>query len=119
MGDDEALSTNELIAVICEAMGNKAHIWRLPKGLMNGIAKLGGWLHLPPQPAPYAETHRKLFRQQRQDKSRPRHHPNAGEGKGWADGDYKEFWGIGYPLKNKNLIKVYIWLRVVNTFFLT
>ena len=27
-------------------MGKKAHIWRLPKGLMNGIAKLGGWLHL-------------------------------------------------------------------------
>lgn len=46
MGDDEALSTNELIAVICEAMGKEAHIWRLPKGLMNGIAKLGGWLHL-------------------------------------------------------------------------
>ena len=50
MGDDEALSTNELIAVICEAMGKKAHIWRLPKGLMNGIAKLGGWLHLPLNP---------------------------------------------------------------------
>ena len=50
MGDDEALSTNELIAVICEAMGKKAHIWRLPKGLMNGIAKVGGWLHLPLNP---------------------------------------------------------------------
>ena len=50
MGDDEALSTNELIAVICEAMGKKAHIWRLPKGLMNGMAKLGGWLHLPLNP---------------------------------------------------------------------
>ena len=31
-------------------MGKKAHIWRLPKGLMNGIAKLGGWLHLPLNP---------------------------------------------------------------------
>ena len=50
MGDDEALSTNELIAVICEAMGKKAHIWRLPKGLMNGMAKLGVWLHLPLNP---------------------------------------------------------------------
>lgn len=50
MGDEEALSTNELIAVICEAMGKKAHIWRLPKGLMNGLAKLGGWLHLPLNP---------------------------------------------------------------------
>ena len=50
MGDVEALSTNEVIAVSCEAMGKKAHIWRLPKGLMNGIAKLGGWLHLPLNP---------------------------------------------------------------------
>lgn len=50
MGDDEALSTNELIAVICEAMGKKSHIWCLSKGLMNGIAKLGGWLHLPLNP---------------------------------------------------------------------
>ncbi len=50
MGDDEALSTNELIAVMCEAMGKKAHIWRIPKSLMNGIAKIGGWLHLPLNP---------------------------------------------------------------------
>lgn len=50
MGDDEALSTNELIAVICETMGKKAHIWRIPKGLMNGVAKVGGWLHLPLNP---------------------------------------------------------------------
>lgn len=47
MGDDEALSTNELIEVICASLGKKAHIWKLPKGLMNGVAKLGGWLHLP------------------------------------------------------------------------
>lgn len=47
MGDDEALSTNELIEVICESLGKKAHIWKLPKGLMNGVAKIGGWLHLP------------------------------------------------------------------------
>lgn len=50
MGDDEALSTNELIAVICESLGKKAHIWKLPKGLMNGVAKVGGWLHLPLDP---------------------------------------------------------------------
>ena len=50
MGDDEALSTNELIQVICDALGRKARIWRLPKGLMNGIAKVGGWLHLPLNP---------------------------------------------------------------------
>ncbi len=50
MGDDEALSTNELIEIICSSLGKKAHIWRLPKGLMNGLAKVGGWLHLPLNP---------------------------------------------------------------------
>ena len=50
MGDDEALSTNELIEEICKSLGKKAHIWKLPKGLMNGVAKLGGWLHLPLNP---------------------------------------------------------------------
>ena len=50
MGDDDALSTNELIKEICASLGKKAHIWRLPKGLMNGVAKVGGWLHLPLNP---------------------------------------------------------------------
>lgn len=47
MGDDEALSTNELIEEICKSLGKKAHIWRLPKNLMTGVAQLGDWLHLP------------------------------------------------------------------------
>ena len=47
MGDDEALSTNELIEVICSALGKKAHIWNIPRGLMNGFAKMGDVLHLP------------------------------------------------------------------------
>ena len=50
MADDEALSTNELISVICEALGRKSHIWRINKGFMNGIAKIGGLLHLPLNP---------------------------------------------------------------------
>ena len=50
MGDDEALSTNELIEEICKSLGKKAHIWKLPKGFMNGIAQIGGWLHLPLNP---------------------------------------------------------------------
>lgn len=50
INDDEAVSTNELIEVICSAMGKKAHIWRIPRGLMEGIAKLGGLLHLPLNP---------------------------------------------------------------------
>lgn len=47
MGDDEALSTNELIEEICESLGRKAYIWKLPKGLMYGMAKIGDALHLP------------------------------------------------------------------------
>jgi nucleoside-diphosphate-sugar epimerase len=47
MGDDEALSTNELIEEICKSLGKKALIWKLPKGLMFGVAKIGGALHLP------------------------------------------------------------------------
>lgn len=50
MGDDEALSTNELIEEICKSLGKKTHIWKLPKGLMNGVAKIGGALHLPLNP---------------------------------------------------------------------
>ena len=50
INDDEAVSTNELIEIICEAMGKKAHIWRIPRGLMEGIAKIGGILHLPLNP---------------------------------------------------------------------
>lgn len=47
MGDDEALSTNELIEEICKSLGKKAHIWKLPKGMMYDVAKIGGVLHLP------------------------------------------------------------------------
>ncbi len=47
IGDDEALSTNELIALMCEAMGKKAHIWKVNKKMMEGCAGLGTLLHLP------------------------------------------------------------------------
>jgi len=47
INDDEAVSTNELIDIICSAMGKKAHIWRIPRGLMEGVAKIGSALHLP------------------------------------------------------------------------
>lgn len=50
IADDEALSTNELIEVICSALGKKARIMNIPKGLMNGMAKIGGVLHLPLNP---------------------------------------------------------------------
>lgn len=47
MADDEALSTKELIEVMCEAMGRKAHIWRINRGLVKTMATIGTWLHLP------------------------------------------------------------------------
>lgn len=50
INDDEAVSTNELIEIICSAMGKKVHIWRIPRGLMEGFAKIGGLLHLPLDP---------------------------------------------------------------------
>jgi len=50
MGDDEALSTNELIEEICKSLGKRAHIWRLPKGMMTSMARVGGCLHLPLNP---------------------------------------------------------------------
>ena len=50
INDDEAVSTNELIEIICSVLGKKAHIWRIPRGLMEGVAKIGGILHLPLNP---------------------------------------------------------------------
>lgn len=47
IADDEALSTNELIEVMCGAMGRKSRIWRINRGLMEGCAKIGDVLHLP------------------------------------------------------------------------
>ncbi len=47
MADDEALSTNELIDVMCSAMGKRAHIWEINKGLISLGTKLGDVLHLP------------------------------------------------------------------------
>ncbi|EIY28479.1 hypothetical protein HMPREF1062_03464 [Bacteroides cellulosilyticus CL02T12C19] len=47
MGDDETLSTNELIALMCEAMGKEPHIWKMNRKMMEGCAGLGTLLHLP------------------------------------------------------------------------
>lgn len=47
MADDTALSTNELIEVMCSAMGLKSHIWRINKRLINLMAQTGDVLHLP------------------------------------------------------------------------
>lgn len=50
MGDDDAISTNGLIQVICDTLGMKSHIWHISRNLVNCVAKVGGWLHLPLNP---------------------------------------------------------------------
>lgn len=47
MADDEPLSTNELIELMCRSMGLRPRIWHLPVGLMECVAKAGTTLHLP------------------------------------------------------------------------
>ena len=47
IGDDESLSTNELIETICLALQQKAKIWAVPKRIMNSVAKIGTAIHLP------------------------------------------------------------------------
>lgn len=45
--DDEAVSTNDLIEMICGCLGKNAHLWRIPRGLMKGLARVGDVMHLP------------------------------------------------------------------------
>ncbi len=47
IGDDEPISTNELIRIICQTLGKKTRIWHLPKPLMTFAARVGDILHLP------------------------------------------------------------------------
>ncbi|CAK7001119.1 MAG: hypothetical protein BACD_00564 [Bacteroides rodentium] len=47
MGDDEALSTNELITLMCAALGRKPRIWKMNRRMMERCAAWGTLLHLP------------------------------------------------------------------------
>ena len=47
MGDDETLSTNELIVLMCKVLESKPHIWKMNRNIMEGCAGLGTLLHLP------------------------------------------------------------------------
>ena len=47
VADEDALSTNELVALAGEAIGKKVAFWNLPKGLVILLAKLGDVLPLP------------------------------------------------------------------------
>ncbi|MFG5858399.1 NAD-dependent epimerase/dehydratase family protein [Dysgonomonas sp. Shenzhen-Wh21] len=47
ISDDNPISTNELILLICEALDKKAKIWNIPLGLIKFCVKVGDVLHLP------------------------------------------------------------------------
>lgn len=47
IADDEMISTNRLIELIAETCGKRAKLWRVPKGMMRMVAKIGDVLHLP------------------------------------------------------------------------
>ena len=47
LADDEALSTNTLVEIIADCLGNKAKIWKFDRTLMTFLAKFGDRLHLP------------------------------------------------------------------------
>ena len=47
LADDEVLSTNELIGIICENLGRPTRIWKFGRSAMSSLAKIGDKLHLP------------------------------------------------------------------------
>lgn len=69
VNDDEAVSTNELIEIICQTLGKKSHIWHLNKRMMEGCARIGDFLHLPLN----SERLRKLTENYISDNSKIKH----------------------------------------------
>jgi len=47
VGDDERLSTNELIALMCKTMDKPNRIWKWNKSLVRLFAHVGTIMHLP------------------------------------------------------------------------
>ncbi len=47
IADDKALSTNEVISVLAESQNRTARIWKVSKGLVQYVAKIGNLLRLP------------------------------------------------------------------------
>jgi nucleoside-diphosphate-sugar epimerase len=47
IADDEPLSTNELVGLIAASLDRKPKIWKLPKGLITSLARVGDILRLP------------------------------------------------------------------------
>ena len=47
VGDDETLSTNEIIAIICTSLNKPLRIWKLHPSLIRFVSRVGTVLHLP------------------------------------------------------------------------
>lgn len=47
VADDEPLSTGDLIALMCDSLGAKVNVWKIPCRLIESFASLGDTLHLP------------------------------------------------------------------------
>jgi nucleoside-diphosphate-sugar epimerase len=47
VADDEALSTNDVISILSDSQNRKAKIWKISKGLIQSLAKLGDVIRLP------------------------------------------------------------------------
>jgi nucleoside-diphosphate-sugar epimerase len=47
LADDETVSTNEIIRLTAVSLGRNPRIWKIPKGLIHRIARLGDLLHFP------------------------------------------------------------------------
>ena len=47
VADDEPLSTNELINLIAQSQNRKSYVWKISKGFIERLSKLGDKLHLP------------------------------------------------------------------------
>jgi len=47
IADDQPLSTNELIQLLGVSLDKKSVIWNIPSTWINGISRLGNYLHLP------------------------------------------------------------------------
>ncbi len=47
VSDDEPLSTNELIALMAQALGRRARVWRVPARFVRAAARAGDLLRLP------------------------------------------------------------------------
>lgn len=47
LADDEALSTNKVVEILAQSSNKKAKLWKIPSGLIKGMAKMGDVFKLP------------------------------------------------------------------------